>query len=92
MSEEAEIRGTVRKVGEETVEVYAISLDLDDAAREKLMADPSGVMRRFLESQGYTVNALKMPQLHSVDGDGWPSGWHHIPSGTYKSSWFPIYR
>ncbi|MCX3289251.1 hypothetical protein OR263_21500 [Streptomyces sp. NEAU-H22] len=90
MSEEAEIRGTARKVGEQTVEVYTISLDLDDASREKLMADPSGVMRRFLESQGYTVNALKMPELRRFE-DEWPSGWHHIPSGPEKSHWFPIY-
>ncbi|MFD8234874.1 hypothetical protein ACFV20_23735 [Streptomyces sp. NPDC059696] len=89
MPEEAEIRGTVSKVGEETVEVYEISLDLDDASREKLKTDPSGVMKRFLESQGYTVNALHMPDLRA-DDDGWPSGWSHIPSGPMKSHWFPI--
>ncbi|MFH8699034.1 hypothetical protein [Streptomyces chartreusis] len=90
MPEEAEIRGTVSKAGEETVEVYTMSLDLDEASREKLKADPSGVLKRFLESQGYTVNSLKMPELHANE-DVWPSGWLHIPSGPEKSHWHPIY-
>ncbi|MFE9031217.1 hypothetical protein ACFYOA_34005 [Streptomyces iakyrus] len=90
MSDEAEIRGTVRKAGEETVEVYEISLDLDDASREKLKADPSGVLKRFLESQGYTVNALHIPDLQAHD-DVPPAGWHHIPSGPERSRWYPRY-
>ncbi|OLZ68725.1 hypothetical protein AVW11_11970 [Streptomyces amritsarensis] len=90
MPEEAEIRGTVSKAGEETVEVFKMSLDLDEASREKLKADPSGVLKRFLESQGYTVNALNIPDLLANE-DVWPSGWHHIPSGPDKSSWHPIY-
>jgi hypothetical protein len=90
MSEEPEIRGTVDKVGEEKVEVFTISLDLDEASREQLKADPSGFMKRFLESQGYTVNGLKIPELQAYS-DEWPAGWHHIPSGSQKSNWFPIY-
>ncbi|MFE2538286.1 hypothetical protein [Streptomyces sp. NPDC059371] len=90
MPEEAEIRGTVSKAGEETVEVYKMSLDLDEASREKLKADPSGVLKRFLESQGYTVNALKMPDLQANE-DVWPSGWIHITSGSEKSHWHQIY-
>ncbi|GAQ66075.1 MULTISPECIES: hypothetical protein [Streptomyces] len=91
MPEEAEIRGTVSKAGEGTVEFYTMSLDLDEASRAKLKEDPSGVLKRFLESQGYTVNALKMPDVQ-VGEDVWPSGWHHISSGPEKSHWFPIYR
>ncbi|MEU3693848.1 hypothetical protein [Streptomyces narbonensis] len=90
MPKEVDIRGTVSKVGEETVEVYKMSLDLDEATREKLKADPSGVLKRFLESQGFTVNALQMPDLQGNE-DVWPSGWHHIPSGPEKSRWIPIY-
>ncbi|MFI8520346.1 hypothetical protein ACIGEZ_21335 [Streptomyces sp. NPDC085481] len=90
MPEEAEIRGTVSKAGEEKVEVYKMSLDLDEASREKLKADPDGVMKRFLESQGYTVNALEMPDL-LAHADVWPSGWYHISSGPQKSRWHPIY-
>ncbi|MCX5230902.1 hypothetical protein [Streptomyces sp. NBC_00233] len=90
MTEEAEIRGTVSKEGEETVEFFKISLDLDDASREKLKADPSGVMKRFLESQGYTVNALTMSDLQANE-DVWPSGWIHTPSGPEKSHWRQIF-
>lgn len=84
-----ESKGALRKVGDETVEVFKLVLDLDDASREKLKADPSGFMQRFLESQGYTVNGLTMPASQTF-GDTWPSDWVHIPSGEYKSHWSQI--
>ncbi|CCK25759.1 hypothetical protein BN159_1380 [Streptomyces davaonensis JCM 4913] len=89
MAEDAEVRGTLTKVGEETVEVYKLELDLDDASREKLKADPRAVIQGFLESQGHTVNGLLVADLQGFDDD-WPAGWLHIPSGEYRSRWFPI--
>lgn len=87
MSEEAEVRGALKKVGEETTEVYELDLELDDSAREELEADPRGFIKRFLESQGHKVNGLTLdPQ--SFVGGGWPRGWSHISSGRDESHWF----
>ncbi|MGW7053578.1 hypothetical protein [Streptomyces sp. NPDC054887] len=88
MPEEAQLHGTIEKVGDQTVtvEVYKFVVDLDDSSREKLKEDPYGIVQRFLESQGHTVNGLILdPQAFD---DGWPPDWSHIPSGEYKSHWF----
>lgn len=87
MTEKADIRGTVRRVREETVEVYEISLDLDDASLEELNSDRRGVIKRFLESQGYTVNALAV-QDPAADEDMRSATLHHMPSGEDKSTWY----
>ncbi|MDX3698036.1 hypothetical protein PV726_49470 [Streptomyces europaeiscabiei] len=94
MSEKSEVRGTLKKVREETVEIYELVLDLDDASREKLRADPHGVIQRFLESQGQTVNRLTTdPQVSDevLRDSTWRSGWHHMPSGPEKSRWDQIF-
>jgi hypothetical protein len=73
-------------VREETVEVYGISLDLDDASREELNSNRREVIKRFLESQGYTVNALTVQAPHA-DEDMRSATLHHIPGGEDKSYW-----
>jgi hypothetical protein len=90
MSDEPEPRGTMEKVGEESVEIYRLTLELDDldeATKEKAEADPQGFLRRFLEARGHEVNAVVM----STPFDGhWPRDWIHIPSGPQRSEWHQI--
>lgn len=94
MSERSEVRGTLTKIKEESVEVYELVMNLDDSSREELRADPHGFIQRFLESQGHTVNRLTIdPQGFDnvLREETWRSGWHHVPSGPDKSHWHQIF-
>jgi hypothetical protein len=56
MSKEAGLKGNVEKLSAGSVEFVRLNIELDDAARQQLEADPHGTVRRLLESHGYTVN------------------------------------
>ena len=86
MSKEAKLQGVVEKLGEGVVEFVNLTLDLDDEARQQLKTDPHGVVRRFLESKGYKVNAVLLhdPSPEAIAGSA--RRWGHIIRPPHEAS------
>jgi hypothetical protein len=69
------LRGSIEKTGEGSFEIVNLKLDIDEAARGEIEADPRGAVQRFLESEGHTVNRIVITDP-SPDGLA-NSQWHH---------------
>ncbi|MFD8082026.1 hypothetical protein ACFV4F_10020 [Kitasatospora sp. NPDC059722] len=90
MSDGVELRGTLRKVEDVEFEVVRVTIDVaDDAVRRELEKDPAGTVRRFLESQGFKVNAITAPEPQP--GLPYHPGYIHITSGGDESKWSPVF-
>lgn len=91
MSREAGPCGGVEKVGEGAVEFVNLKMDLDDEVRRQLKTDPEGVVRRFLESEGYQVNAVVLHDRSPEAIAGVNGRWVHIFSPAHEASrWIQI--
>jgi len=91
MTQQAEPRGSMYKVGDAEFEIIRVTIDVeDDVVRQHLEKDPADTVRRFLVSRGYTVNSITAP--FPQPGQLYHPGYIHIVSGKLQSTWSPIFQ